>query len=42
MTIRCIPLAGTVAAWAPQLREDGPCVVCGKPGQGRVVIAKAY
>jgi prolyl-tRNA synthetase len=43
VTIRCIPLGGAVGApWEPKLHEDGPCVVCGKDGKGRVVFAKAY
>lgn len=33
-TIRCIPL--------DQEKEDGKCMVTGKPSQGRVVIARAY
>ena len=33
-TIRCIPKEGR--------REEGTCVVCGKPSPQRVVIAKAY
>ncbi len=43
VTIRCIPTGGTDGApWGPKLHEDGPCVVCGKPGKGRVVFAKSY
>ncbi|MDL2268823.1 proline--tRNA ligase [Desulfosarcina sp. OttesenSCG-928-G17] len=34
VTIRCIPLD------APQ--DVGPCIFCGKPGDKRVVFAKAY
>jgi len=33
-TIRCIPL--------DQEKEDGACVLTGKPSQGRVLFAKAY
>jgi prolyl-tRNA synthetase len=33
-TIRCIPMA--------QQTEAGPCVVCGKSAQARVVFARAY
>jgi prolyl-tRNA synthetase len=43
VTIRCIPLGGAEGApWESAIRENGPCVVCGKPGAGRVVFAKAY
>jgi prolyl-tRNA synthetase len=34
-TIRCIPFAGQGAPLEP-------CVVCGQPGQYRVIVAKAY
>ena len=33
-TIRCIPLDAQA--------EDGVCLVCGKPSQQRVIVAKAY
>lgn len=33
-TIRCIPLNN--------LKEDGKCILCGKPSKERVVFAKAY
>ncbi len=33
-TIRCIPF--------DQKREDGACIMCGKPSTGRVIFAKAY
>ena len=43
VTIRCIPLGGMEGTpWEARIREDGPCVVCGRPGKGRVVFAKAY
>ncbi len=43
VTIRCIPTGGTEGApWEAAVHEDGPCVVCGKKGKGRVVFAKAY
>jgi len=43
VTIRCIPTGGTEGTpWEPKLHEDGPCIVCSKPGKGRVVFAKAY
>jgi prolyl-tRNA synthetase len=43
VTIRCIPLGGAEGSpWEAKLHEDGPCVVCDKPGKGRVVFAKAY
>src|SRR5262249_8378944 len=43
VTIRCIPTGGTEGTpWEAAIREDGPCVVCGKAGKGRVVFAKSY
>ena len=33
-TIRCIPL--------DQVKENGKCVLSGKPSEGRVLFAKAY
>jgi prolyl-tRNA synthetase len=43
VTIRCIPTAGAEGApWEAALHQDGPCVVCGKSGKGRVVFAKSY
>ncbi len=33
-TIRCIPFS--------QEKQDGPCILCGKPSSGRVVAAKGY
>jgi prolyl-tRNA synthetase len=43
VTIRCIPLRGVEGApWEASLHEDGPCIVCGAPGKGRVVFAKSY
>jgi prolyl-tRNA synthetase len=43
VTIRCIPLGGMEGApWEAKVHEDGPCIVCGKPGKGRVVFAKSY
>jgi len=43
VTIRCIPLGGAEGApWESKLRDDGPCIVCGKSAKGRVVFAKAY
>lgn len=42
-TIRCIPIAGFEGApWADRLRENGKCVVCEKPSERRVVVAKMY
>ena len=34
VTIRCIPLESH--------GDSGPCICCGKPGNHRVVFAKAY
>jgi len=34
VTIRCVPLE--------REEEDGKCICCGKPSNGRVVFAKAY
>lgn len=34
VTLRCIPFAGE--------DEEGSCIGCGKPAQGRVIFAKAY
>ena len=45
VTIRCIPIGGGIEGrtpWEKSLAEDGPCVICGKPGKGRVVFAKSY
>ncbi len=43
VTIRCIPLGGFEGApWESAVHEDGPCVVCGTAGKGRVIFAKAY
>jgi prolyl-tRNA synthetase len=53
VTIRCIPLGGAEGApWEAKIREDGPCVACGRIGKderssaerlrSRVVFAKAY
>ncbi len=43
VTIRCIPSGGFEGApWEARLREVGACVVCGRPGKGRVVFAKSY
>jgi prolyl-tRNA synthetase len=46
VTIRCIPLPGgsgrEASAWEATLRDQGTCIVCGKPSQERVVFAKSY
>lgn len=42
VTIRCIPMANDPASWAASLKEQGQCVVCGRPSDQRVVFAKSY
>jgi prolyl-tRNA synthetase len=43
VTIRCIPLGGAEGSpWEASLKDNGPCIGCGKASQGRVVFAKSY
>jgi prolyl-tRNA synthetase len=48
VTIRCIPLLDSKGGgyegspWAASLKDNGPCIACGKASVGRVVFAKAY